>query len=170
MIENITRKYIEQLSDIEPYCFETDREEWWFNIGLKHGLEAADAEPNLEIIWHDASDIPNDDSLIIYESVYGDILLKRFTNRASAMANVLRWAYIDTILPKAMIQMDAIDVVKGMLSSSISKEKWTKCPMFRCVMNTGWAAGDDRYKCRIGKDCNSCGAINRTKKPIIVKL
>lgn len=66
--------------------------------------------------------------------------------------------------------MDAIDVVKGMLSSSISKDNWTKCPMFRCVMNTGWAAGDDRYKCRIGKDCNSCGAINRTKKPIIVKL
>ena len=103
MIGDITREYIEQLNDIEPYCFETDREEWGFNIGLKHGLEAADAEPNLEIVWHDASDIPNDDSLIIYESVYGDILLKRFTNRASAMANVLRWAYIDTILPKAMI-------------------------------------------------------------------
>ena len=49
--------------------------------------------------------------------------------------------------------MDGIDVVKGMLSSSISKEKWTECRMFRCVMNTGWAAGDDRYKCRIGKDC-----------------
>lgn len=36
--------------------------------------------------------------------------------------------------------MDAIDVVKGMLSSSISKDKWTKCPMFRCVMNTGWSS------------------------------
>ena len=45
MIEDITREYIEQLNDIEPYCFETDREEWWFNIGLKHGLEAADANP-----------------------------------------------------------------------------------------------------------------------------
>lgn len=66
--------------------------------------------------------------------------------------------------------MEVIDVVKGMLSSSIPKEKWTKCPMFRCVMNTGWDAGEDRYKCRIGKDRNSCGAINRTKKPIIVKL
>ena len=60
--------------------------------------------------------------------------------------------------------MDAIDVVKGMLSSSISKERWTECRMFRCVMNTGWASGEDRYKCRIGKDCNSCGAIQRTKK------
>ena len=41
----ITREYIEQLSDIEPYCFDTDREEWWFNIGLKYGLEAADDNP-----------------------------------------------------------------------------------------------------------------------------
>ena len=55
---------------------------------------------NLSQLCHDASDIPNDDSLIIYESVYGDILLKRFTNRASAMANVLRWAYVNDLLPK----------------------------------------------------------------------
>ena len=68
---------------------------------FEEGAEWADSHPLN--VWHDASDIPNDDSLIIYESVYGDILLKRFTNRASAMANVLRWAYIDTILHKAMI-------------------------------------------------------------------
>lgn len=43
--KDITREYIEQLNDIEPYCFDTDREEWWFNIGLKYGLEAADANP-----------------------------------------------------------------------------------------------------------------------------
>lgn len=35
--------------------------------------------------------------------------------------------------------------------------------MFRCVMNIGWAAGNDKYKCRIGKDCHSCGALQRTK-------
>ena len=45
MLKDKTREYIEQLNDIEPYCFETDREEWWFNIGLKYGLEAADANP-----------------------------------------------------------------------------------------------------------------------------
>lgn len=28
--KNLTREYIEQLNDIEPYCFETDREEQWF--------------------------------------------------------------------------------------------------------------------------------------------
>lgn len=42
---SITREYIEQLSNIEPHCFETDREEQWFNIGLQYGLEAADANP-----------------------------------------------------------------------------------------------------------------------------
>ena len=42
---SITREYIEQLSNIEPHCFETYREEQWFNIGLQYGLEAADANP-----------------------------------------------------------------------------------------------------------------------------
>lgn len=54
--------------------------------------------------------------------------------------------------------MEVIDVVKGMLSSIIPKEKWTKCPMFRCVMNTGWAAGEFKYMCRMGMDCDKCGA------------
>ena len=42
---NLTRKYIEQLNDIEPYCFENDREEQWFNVGLKYGLDVADSNP-----------------------------------------------------------------------------------------------------------------------------
>ena len=50
------------------------------------------------------------------------------------------------------------EAVKTLLSASLPKEKWTDCHTFRCVMNTGWAAGADKYKCRIGKDCNSCGA------------
>lgn len=29
----------------KPYCFESDREEQWYNIGLKHGLEIADNNP-----------------------------------------------------------------------------------------------------------------------------
>lgn len=49
--------------------------------------------------------------------------------------------------------MEYIDVKKEMLSNSIPKEKWTECKIFECVMNTGWAAGEDRYKCRVGKDC-----------------
>ena len=31
---NLTREDIEELNDIEPYCFETDREDQWFNVGL----------------------------------------------------------------------------------------------------------------------------------------
>ena len=42
---NLTREAIEELNDIEPYCFETDREEQWFNVGLKHGLDVADSDP-----------------------------------------------------------------------------------------------------------------------------
>ena len=50
------------------------------------------------------------------------------------------------------------EAVKNLLSASVPKEKWTNCHTFRCVMNTGFAAGKDKYKGRIGKDCNSCGA------------
>ena len=42
---NLTREVIEQLNDTEPYCFETDREEQWFNIGLQYGLDVADSDP-----------------------------------------------------------------------------------------------------------------------------
>ena len=42
---NLTREAIERLNDIEPYCFETDREEQWFNVGLQYGLDVADSDP-----------------------------------------------------------------------------------------------------------------------------
>ena len=41
----MTREDIEQLNVVEPYCFESDREEQWYNIGLKDGLEIADNNP-----------------------------------------------------------------------------------------------------------------------------
>ena len=41
----MTREYIEKLNTVEPYCFETDREEQWFNVGLQYGLDIADSEP-----------------------------------------------------------------------------------------------------------------------------
>lgn len=41
------------------------------------------------------------------------------------------------------------------LFGSLPKEQWTTCYAFRCVMNTGWAAREDRYKCRIGYDCKN---------------
>ena len=42
---NLTREDIEELNDIEPCCFETDREEQWFNVGLQYGLDVADSDP-----------------------------------------------------------------------------------------------------------------------------
>ena len=94
----MNRKEIERLKDSNKHIDGTEDD--WYNQGCIDGLDAADAEPDTTELWHDASDIPNDDSLIIYESVYGDILLKRFTNRLSAMANVFRWAYVNDLLPK----------------------------------------------------------------------
>ena len=84
------------------YVNEDDKEKTWSEEPVSvNDCEMQNREyTDLSQVWHDASDIPNDDSLIIYESVYGDILLKRFTNRASAMANVLRWAYVNDLLPK----------------------------------------------------------------------
>ena len=41
----MTREEIEQLNEVEPYCFETDREEQWFKVGLQEGLRVADANP-----------------------------------------------------------------------------------------------------------------------------
>ena len=39
----MTRQEIEQLNEVEPYCFETDREEQWYRVGLQEGLSIADA-------------------------------------------------------------------------------------------------------------------------------
>lgn len=41
----MTREDIEQLNVVEPYCFESDREEQWYNVGLKDGSEIADNNP-----------------------------------------------------------------------------------------------------------------------------
>ena len=41
----MTREEIEQLNETEPYCFETDREEQCFNVGLEEGLRTAEANP-----------------------------------------------------------------------------------------------------------------------------
>ena len=43
--EEYKREDIEVLNEVRPYCFESDREEQWFKVGLQYGLDAADAEP-----------------------------------------------------------------------------------------------------------------------------
>lgn len=69
--ENITREYIEQLNEVQPYCFESDREEQWFNIGLKYGLDIADSNPKSPWISVE-DDLPcNHEELIKTEGYYG---------------------------------------------------------------------------------------------------
>ena len=65
----MTREDIEQLNVLVPYCFETDQEEHWYNIGLKHGLEIADEHPKLP--WISVKeDLPcNHKELIVIENV-----------------------------------------------------------------------------------------------------
>lgn len=50
----MTREDIKQLNVVEPYCFESDREEQWFKVGLQYGLEIADADPLLQ--WVNVKD------------------------------------------------------------------------------------------------------------------
>ena len=52
--KNLTRETIEQLNNIEPYCFETNREEQWFNVGLQYGLDVATSNPILP--WINVND------------------------------------------------------------------------------------------------------------------
>lgn len=103
----MTREEIEEFSGVELNCFETDREEDWYKIGCIDGLEAADAEPNLESLWHDASEKPNKNSVILaqwnikgnsgYEFYYAEsINWDRFVE----IYGVSIWAYVDDLLPK----------------------------------------------------------------------
>lgn len=107
----MTREEIEKLSAVEPYCFETDGEEKWYKVGCIDGLKAADAEPNLERLWHDVSEEPKGDEWhIAYIDVFGSIqslkcpsvTFDTFPSLADFAAGVGMqcWAYISDLLPK----------------------------------------------------------------------
>ena len=103
----MTRDEIEKISAVEPYCFETDREERWYEIGCIDGLKAADAEPNLESLWHDASEEPKEGEWILiqfdedcYDTlVLCDLAADLFYARCKKYGDI-RWAYISDLLPK----------------------------------------------------------------------
>lgn len=75
----MTREEIKEFSGVEPNCFETDREEDWYKIGCIDGLDAADAEPNLESLWHDASDEPEYENkdILFYSEEYKEWSAKK---------------------------------------------------------------------------------------------
>ena len=101
------REDIEQLNILVPYCFETDLEEKWYNIGLKHGLEIADEEPNLERLWHDATTQPELNKWFlaqIGDDAFDTFVMAMDKNQdwkewANGI-NIKRWAYIVDLLPK----------------------------------------------------------------------
>ena len=75
------------------------------SIDFEAGARWADSNPkegliSLSWVWHDSSEIPQHDALILFQSTYGDILLIRFQDRKSSMATIQRWAYVDDLLPK----------------------------------------------------------------------
>ena len=41
----MTREEIEQLNEIEPYCFVNNREEQWYRVRLQEGLSITDNNP-----------------------------------------------------------------------------------------------------------------------------
>ena len=75
--------------------------------GFVRGAKWADANPkqglvDLSRVWHDATEEPKADSLILYESIYNDILLMRYTQKESSMKSIIKWAYIEDLLPKGV--------------------------------------------------------------------
>ena len=101
----MTREEIEEFPRVKLDCFETDREEDWYTIGCIDGLEAADEEPNLERLWHDAEEEPRRNELLLGEDTDGFSIYRWcgqednwgvFVNETG----LSRWAYIKDLLPK----------------------------------------------------------------------
>lgn len=72
---------------------------------FRAGIQCADTMPkpglvDLSQVWHDAKEEPKADSLILYESIYNDIILMRYAQRESAMKSIIKWAYIEDLLPR----------------------------------------------------------------------
>lgn len=106
----MTREEIEKFSRIEPYCFETDREEDWYRIGCIDGMEAADANPDLSSLWHDVNEEPEGDywRILCQDEMNGcwvenrvdAMLLHNTWNEYTATELLVKWAYINDLLPK----------------------------------------------------------------------
>lgn len=83
----MTREDIEQLNVIEPYCFESDREEQWYQVGLQEGLKVADDNPKSPWISvdddlpcnHEELISPDDkrDTLYVVAVIRGHIIFSR---------------------------------------------------------------------------------------------
>lgn len=95
---NMTRKEIEEMNDTRPFCFETDGEERWYEVGCIDGMEAADTEPDISELWHDWPDMPKTGEKIIGETIWGDAIVFRFDSAWFSGNFLKRWAYLDDLL------------------------------------------------------------------------
>lgn len=78
-------------------------------IHFEYGARWADEHPNLEILWHDASEEPQDNYIVLCDGLdnlqwvencqHIDIYYANWQNYAEAF-KVNRWAYIKDLLPK----------------------------------------------------------------------
>ena len=108
----MTREDIEKFSDEEPYCFgycgeaQKRREERWYEIGCIDGLRVADAEPNLESLWHNASEEPIEYPILCKDELSNIWIEHSLTNYVEGWAecvefnDISQWAYISDLFPK----------------------------------------------------------------------
>ena len=117
MERQMTRDEIEKISAVGPYCFETDREERWYEIGCIDCLRAADTEPNLESLWHEVSEEPELNQWFlaqIGDDAFDTFIMAMDKNedwrKWSKGINLKRWAYIRDLLPR---QFENSEQLKG---------------------------------------------------------
>ena len=101
----MTREEIEKAQVIKLSYFETPMERIWYNIGCKDGLKAADAEPSLESLWHDASEEPQENEYVLIqdeENDYDVVMMQSADewNTWCGTCKIIRWTYISDLLPK----------------------------------------------------------------------
>ena len=77
------------------------------DIAFLDGVKWADEHPNLESLWHDASDNPTEDTLILYRTTSGECGVTELVCTSEGVWHlfvkeyeVAEWAYIEDLLPK----------------------------------------------------------------------
>ena len=106
----MTREEIEKIRAVAPYCFETDGEKTWYEIGYADGLKAVNVELLLKSIWHDAGKEPEDNShILIHYNYLGTMEFKSYHVNYQCdftwpelvdFLGIEGWTYINDLLPK----------------------------------------------------------------------
>lgn len=113
-IKNAAADYASQICDsCLEYCLdvrETCPNIYESTITFIDGAEWADEHPNLERLWYDASEEPQDVHEIIYQDEFNHVWLsiyrkdikpfKNWWEECVASNYIVRWAYIIDLLPK----------------------------------------------------------------------